>query len=118
MNFHRKITAVFFALLITLISIAYPVVPSNEWTEVQTEERVILLVESSLQKLNFIQKTSSSEVATGWKSEVNIPWFNQRNVNFTFGQPEFQCVGKIFVSDINGYKPCKSLLLFPFHDFL
>jgi hypothetical protein len=118
MNFQRKITAVFFALLITLISIAYPVVPSYEWTEVQTEERVVLLVESSLQKLNLIQETTCSDVTAGWKSQVKIPGFYKRNVNFTFGQPEFQCVGKIFVSDINGYRPCKSLLLFPFHNFL
>ncbi len=118
MNLRRKIAAVFFALLITLISIAYPVVPSYEWTEVHTEKQVILLVESSLQRINFIQETSTADVAAGWKSEVKIPGYSLRNVNFTFGQPGFQSIGKIFVSDINGYRPCKSLLLFPFHDFL
>jgi hypothetical protein len=114
----RRITALFFATLVTLISVAYPVIPSNELTEIQDGTQTVLLKESSAQAVFIFQENLNAAVAPGWKVAVDTHSLLFINDKFTLGHPAFRGLKKIIVLSPAAYAPCKSLFLFPFHDFL
>lgn len=114
----RRITALFFAILVTLMSVAYPVIPSNELTEIQHGTQAVLLEESSTLTVFILQEKLNSGVATGWKVTADSPGFLFINDNFTQCHPAFRGLRKIIIFSPDAYRPCKSLLIYPYHFFL
>lgn len=64
----------------------------------------------------MLQESTSAQGVPVWRPEVSIPglFFRSRS---TEEPPRLQILRKIFVVDKLSYTPCKSVLLFPFHEF-
>jgi hypothetical protein len=118
MHFKQKIVAFFFAALITYIGVTHPVVPSYVTLENTTGESTIFWIEKLPDANYFLQESIPSSAVPGWKTEFKIPGLFFRNLNFTFAQQRLPGFKKIFFQDVSYFSPCKSLLLFPYHDFL
>ncbi len=64
----------------------------------------------------LLQEGTATQGVPVWRPEVSIPglFFRSRN---TVDPPRLQILRKIFVVDTLSYTPCKSVLLFPYHEF-
>ena len=114
----RRITALFFAILVTLISVAYPVVPTAETIEIQNGTQALLLQESSSPNVFLFQENLNRLVVAGWKIATDDPGFLFIDDTSIRSHPAFRGLKKLIIFNPDAYKPCKCLFLFPFHDFL
>ncbi len=64
----------------------------------------------------LIQEGTSSQGSPVWRSEISIPGLFFRSQSTT-EPPRLQLIRKIFVVDTFTYTPCKSVLLYPYHEF-
>lgn len=113
----RNILAYFYAALILLFSItcyspAGRVVSPDQWS---VGEEVAWV--SSPAVAGFVAQENTSATGTqGWRSELAIPGLFFRKESQT-EPPRLQILRKIYVVDVTTYTSCKSLLLYPFHEF-
>jgi hypothetical protein len=68
--------------------------------------------------LILILQKPATFVSAGWESSLKIPGFGFYNLDLRILYPVLTEVGQIFVVDLDSFYPCKSLLIFPFHDFI
>lgn len=119
MNFTRKISVYMLAMLITYIGMSFPLTLT---AEIQTENtgdlRVTWFEQAPAAPVYFIQEKASPVVATGWKTQIRLPGLDLFYDLYQTSEPELTLVRKIYVVDLHRYTPCKSLLLYPFHDFI
>lgn len=118
MNFKRKITAILFALLAVYMSICIPVRTGKEWQEIPVENVATLLVMQNVQNI-FIQEGFAVQLSSeGWKTEIRIPGLLFRRSAGIQVPPVLPGFRKIFVYHPETYTYSKSVLLYPFHEFL
>jgi hypothetical protein len=118
MKVKRKIAALFFALLVIFFSATY-YSASNNMLEKHgyAENKGITLTSYAEQTANFfLQQKSFSSGYQGWKTEAGFPGFY--SLTSYVCKPLLQNeIRKIFVIDSYAFSPCKSIILFPFHEF-
>ena len=57
-------------------------------------------------------------VPCGWDPSLKIHGSGFFNLKLYSQDRELTGVGQIFVIDLDSFYPCKSLLIFPFHEFI
>lgn len=118
MNFRRKITAILFVILSVYMSLCIPAGTGKAWQEVPGEQTTALLVLQPLQTF-FVHHSSEVQPAgEGWKSEIRIPGLLFRRmggIQLPVPLPGFR---QIFIYHPETYTYSKSVLLYPFHEFL
>lgn len=119
MKMQQKIAVYFLAALIFFIGAGLPMVTAYKIAPFQKENASVSFIEPlpAAQLILFQQKTATL-LSSGWESSPKIPGFIFFNLNLQIQNPELTEVGQIFVVDLDSFYPCKSLLLFPFHDFI
>lgn len=119
MKMQQKFAVYFLAALIFMIGAGLPVVSALEVAPIQKEISTITYIESEpAAPLILIQQKPATLVSAGWETSLKIPGFELCDLNYSNPNPELTAVGQIFVVDLESYHPCKSQLLFPFHDFI
>ena len=107
------------AMLITYIGMSFPVaLPDENHPKPAGSSEVTWFEQAPSAPVYFIQEKASPVVAAGWKTQVRLPGLDLFFDLYQTRQPELSLVRKIYVVDIYRFTPCKSLLLFPFHDFI
>jgi hypothetical protein len=119
MKVKRKIAALFFALLVIFFSATYYSTSANMLEKHGYAGNIgIAFTSYAEQAANFfLQQKSFSSGYQGWKTEVGFPGvyclYHYACKPFLHNE-----IRKIFVIDSQSYSPCKSIILFPFHEFL
>lgn len=117
MSLLRKSIVYFFASLILVFSAtcysggAQGIIPDH-WNG---SEELAWVSQATTPGLMLQEGTSNHGVPV-WRSEISIPglFFRSRS---SMQPPRLQILRKIYVVDTFTYKPCKSVLLYPFHEF-
>ena len=118
MNFKRKISAILFALLAVYMGVCMPAGTGKEWQEIPVEHGATLLVMQPIQTI-FIHESFEVQLAgEGWKTGIRIPGLLFRRLGDMQIPPPLPGFSKIFVYHPETYTYSKSVLLFPFHEFL
>lgn len=118
MNFNRKITAILFALLALYMSVCIPAGTGREWQEIPVEHEATLLVMKPMQTIFIHESFEVQLTGEGWKTGMRIPGLLFRRtggIQVPMPLPGFR---KIFVYHPETYTYSKSVLLYPFHEFL
>jgi hypothetical protein len=119
MKMQHKIAVYFLAALILFIGAGIPMVSAFEVAPIPKENtRVSYFEPLPAAPLILIQQKPATLVSAGWESYPKIPGFLYFNLNLHLENPDLTEVGQIFVVDFDSFYPCKSLLIFPFHDFI
>ncbi len=119
MKKQQKIAVYFLAALILFIGAGMPVVSAFEVAPIPKENTSVSYIEPlPATPLILFQQKPATLVSSGWESSPKIPGFLFFNLNLHLQNPELTEVGQIFVVDLDSFYPCKSLLIFPFHDFI
>jgi hypothetical protein len=119
MKMQQKIAVYFLAALILFIGAGLPMVSAFEVAPFPKEDSSVSYIEPlPAAPLILILQKPATLVSTGWESSLKIPGFGFYNLNLHILYPELTEVGQIFVVDLETFFPCKSLLIFPFHDFI
>jgi hypothetical protein len=119
MKMQQKIAVYFLAALILFIGAGMPMVPALEVAPIPEENTNVSYIEPlPAAPLVLFQQKPATLVSSGWESSPRIPGFEFFNLNLHLQNPELTEVGQIFVVDLDSFYPCKSLLIFPFHDFI
>lgn len=118
MEVKRKIAALFFALLVIFFSATYYPAANNLLAgHSYAGNEGIFLTSLADQTSNFfLQQKSFSSGYQAWKTEVVFPGFHPPN-KYICEPLMHNVIRKIFVVDSHAYTPCKSVILFPFHEF-
>lgn len=113
----RKYIALFFLSLILYFSGTCYSVVRQETVPVKTDsqEGLYFNTQNAL-SLFLLQEQSSPTGFQGWKAEAGIPGFSIQREMVT-EPPRLQVIRKIFVVDKFTFSSCKSLILYPFHEF-
>jgi hypothetical protein len=85
------------------------------WKTLEKSE-VNYFVSANPANLFILQQKSSLTEFQEWKTEVHIPGFFALYKCIS-EPPLLKMIRKIFVVDSCSYTPCKSLILYPFHEF-
>ncbi len=119
MKMQQKIAVYFLAALILFIGAGLPIVSAFEVAPIHKEISTASYIEPEpAAPLILIQQKPAELLSAGWESSLKIPGFEFYNLNDLNPYPELTPVGQIFVVDLETFNPCKSLLIFPFHDFI
>lgn len=119
MKMQQKIAVYFLAALIFFIGSGLPFVSAFEPAPIPKEDTTASFIESQpATQLILFQQKPATLLSSGWESSPKIPGFIFVNPNLQIQNPELTEVGQIFVVDLDSFHPCKSLFLFPFHDFI
>jgi hypothetical protein len=119
MKMQQKIAVYFLAALIFFIGAGLPMVTAYKVAPIPKENTSVSFIEQlPVAPLILIQQKPATMVSVGWESSPKIPGFVFFILNLQIHNPELTEVGQIFVVDLDSFYPCKSLLLFPFHDFI
>jgi hypothetical protein len=119
MKMQQKIAVYFLAALIFFIGAGMPMFSAFEVAPIPKENTKVRYIEPlPAAPLILFQQKPASLVTSGWESSLKIPGFLYFNLNLHLENPELTKVGQIFVVDLDSFYPCKSLLIFPFHDFI
>ena len=114
----RKILALFFASLVIFFTATYYSTARNLLKEkclVHSEN--LFFVSASDQTTNFLfQHKSSASPYQGWKTEVRFPGLWASDKSFC-ESPQRKVIRKILVINAISYSPCKTVIIFPFHEF-
>jgi len=117
MEVKRKISALYFALLVIFINATYyssayyrPVAFNYE-----NSGNACFFQASEANNFFLLQKTASTDYQ-GWKIEVRIPGLYAQN-KYLCEPLQLKVIRKIFVVDTFTYTPCKSIILYPYHEF-
>lgn len=118
MDLQRKIAVYLFTALITYIGISFPLVapavPQDNYPE---GIQVISFEQAPLFPVLLIQEKSPTVIATGWKTQIRLPGLELFCNTEHKPKQDLTHVRKIFVVDLFSWQPCKSILLYPFHEF-
>lgn len=107
------------AMLITYIGMSFPLsIPAEINTERAGAAEVTWFEQAPAAPVYYIQEKASPVVAAGWKTQVRLPGLDLFYDFYQTSEPELTLVRKIYVVDLYRYTPCKSVLLYPFHDFI
>jgi len=119
MKFHQKIAVHFLAALILFIGAGIPMVSAFDDGQIPHENFNVAYIEPfPAAPLFLIQQKPVTLVSTGWETSMKIPGFGFSIQNLHLPNPQLAEIGHVLVLDLNTYYPCKSLLIFPFHDFI
>jgi hypothetical protein len=119
MKWQQKIAVYFLAMLILYIGIGYPTISAYEVAPESREDTTLSYIEPApVCTVILVQEKPATLPSGGWKTSVRIPGFAYYDENIHAQYPELTVIGKILVVDAESFYPCKSLLLFPFHDFI
>jgi hypothetical protein len=115
----RKISALFFALLVIFFSGTYYSTAHNLLKECGFEgSEGIFFISAADQTVNFfLHQKSSPSSYQGWKTDVRVSGLWALNTLFC-ESPQRKVIRKILVINSISYTPCKSVIIFPFHEFL
>ena len=119
MKKQQKIAVYFLAALIFFVGAGLPMVSAFEVAPIPKEDTAVCYIEPlpAAPLILFLQKPATL-VTAGWETSLKIPGFGVYNLDLRILYPELTEVGQIFVVDPDSYYPCKSLLIFPFHDYI
>lgn len=119
MKMQQKIAVYFLAALIFIIGSGLPRVFAFELAPIPKEDTTVSFIEPQpAAQLILFQQKPATLLSSGWESSPKIPGFVFFNPDLQIQNPELTEVGQIFVVDLDSFYPCKSLFLFPFHDFI
>lgn len=119
MKMQQKIAVYFLASLILFIGAGLPMVSAFEVAPFPKEDTSVSYIEPMpTAPLILILQKPATLVCSGWESSLKIPGLGFYNLNLYIPSPVLTAVGQIYVVDPDSYYPCKSLLIFPFHDFI
>lgn len=113
----RRILSLFFATLTLVFSVTCytpsdMVVVPGRWAGGED----LAWVSSAATPGYAAQEGASSTGNQVWRYEIGIPGLFFRKES-PVEPPRLQIIRKIYVVDACNYTPCKSLLLYPFHEF-
>lgn len=107
-----------FAILAVYMSLCIPSGTGKEWQEIPGEHQPTLLVMQPMQSI-FIHESFEVQLAgEGWKTGIRIPGLLFRRTGSIQMPPPLPGFRKIFVYNPETYTYSKSVLLYPFHEFL
>ncbi len=113
----RKYIALFFLSLILYFSGTCYTVARQESVPVKSDHQEGMHFNTqNAVALFLLQEQSTSTGFQGWKAEAGIPGFSIQREMVT-EPPRLQVIRKIFVVDALTFSSCKSLILYPFHEF-
>ena len=117
----QQIIAVYFlAALIFFIGAGLPMVSAFEVAApIPKEITTVRFIESlPAAPLVLIQQKPAIMIPCGWESSLKIPGSGFFNLKLYSQNRELTEVGQIFVIDLDSFYPSKSLLIFPYHEFI
>ncbi len=117
MRERSKIKALFLALLVIFISTTHYSTVLKLSVKLPAEETQGIWFTSKIPvNISFLQSKTTSQECSGWLTEIRIPGFFATN-KYLIEPPLLKLIRKIFVIDVFSYTSCKSVILFPFHEF-
>lgn len=117
MNSVRKIVSLFFAGFLIFINLSYYSVFHYSMERKSLDKSEVTYFVSADQTNNFVlDKKSSSQEFHGWKTKNYDLGFCALDKSIS-EPPRLKVIRKIFVVDCRLWTPCKSLILYPFHEF-
>ncbi|HOF54516.1 MAG TPA: hypothetical protein PLD74_01920 [Prolixibacteraceae bacterium] len=113
----RKVFATFFAALILIFSATCQIPATYEVSPGSWDHSGELAwVLPAAHPGYLVQEGATTQGSPVWRSEISIPGLFFRN-QATKEPPRMQLLRKFYVADTFTYSPCKSVILYPFHEF-
>jgi hypothetical protein len=114
----RKILALFFASLVVFFTATYYFTARSMLKENGPVHSESLFFVSTAEQTSFffLQHKSSPSPYQGWKTEVRFPGLWSSDQSFC-ESPQRKVIRKILVINAIIYTSCKTLIIFPFHEF-
>ena len=114
---YRKLIALFFVALVLVTSATYysGTRTSGNMDFKSGQENLFFVAENPTLFLYF-QKKANTSGNQGWKVENEVPGFLFQN-SLLVENPAFKIIHKIFVVNPDSFTTCKSLILYPYHEF-
>ena len=118
MRVSRKILALSFACLVVFFTATYYSTARNILKEngLVHSENLFFVSTAEQASIFILQHKSSPTPYQGWKTEVRFPCVWASNQSFC-ESPQRKVIRKILVINAPIYTPCKTLIIFPFHEF-
>jgi hypothetical protein len=113
----KNMAALFFALLIVYISVAFPALPATEKMS-HVSEQATLAFESGFDKIEFFQGPSAPVQLDGWKTEAKVPGLLFRKTDPEVKLFALPGMKNRWISDVETWSPFNQILLYPYHEFL
>ncbi|HAX95094.1 MAG TPA: hypothetical protein DCY35_01010 [Prolixibacteraceae bacterium] len=113
----KNLSALFFALLIVYISVAFPLMPGGERKSLVSEQSS-LAFESHLDKVIYFQGPSAPVQLDGWKTEAKVPGLIFRKTDPIVKLFALPGMKNRLIIDQETWTPVQQILLYPYHEFI